>query len=159
MFVICANTIEEAERDLQAMKQAVATGKPIGCGGDTVEDVEQAMECLRNALSAQGECCHYGCKTKDGWIYTECDGMRLKLPCDKEDDYGCCPEADDCYDEDEPYCDGCCCNCDYAGECEDYGDENERCEDCNNCEHHCEAYDREASIRGLLEKIVNHLNS
>lgn len=140
MFVICANTIEEAERDLRAMKQAVATGKPIGCGGDTVEEVEQAMKCLREAISAHGECCHLDC------------------------DCGCCPGAEDCYD------DGCCEDCDYTEECEDCAlpaeDEEDFCGCCENCDSECVNRNYTLpdnvsvdDILNLLEKIVNHLNS
>lgn len=47
MFVICGNSIEELERDLEAMKMAVAFGKTCGIGGGSIEEVEQAMEMVR----------------------------------------------------------------------------------------------------------------
>lgn len=150
MFIICANTIEEAERDLLAMKQAVRSGRPIGCGGDTVADVEQAMKCLRNALSASGEVCHLECncengwrevERKDGWRTIDCGGERLKLPCDEEED---------------DYCDGCCEDCDYADECDTPEEEEEECCDCK----YTIPDDVDVNnILSLLEKIINHLNS
>ena len=50
MIIICGKTIEEVERDLEMAKAAIATGAPIGVGGATIEDVEQALCGLRSAV-------------------------------------------------------------------------------------------------------------
>lgn len=47
MFVICGDSIEELERDLEAMKMVVASGKMCGIGGSSIEEVEQAMKMVR----------------------------------------------------------------------------------------------------------------
>jgi hypothetical protein len=52
MIIICGKTIAEVERDLEMAKRAIATGAPMGIGGATIADVEQAM---RGLLSAVGE--------------------------------------------------------------------------------------------------------
>ena len=46
MIIICGKTIAEVERDLEMAKQAIASGMPYGIGGETIEDVEQAMDML-----------------------------------------------------------------------------------------------------------------
>ena len=50
MIIICGKTIAEVERDLEMAKAAIATGAPMGVGGTTIEDVEQALRGLRSAL-------------------------------------------------------------------------------------------------------------
>lgn len=50
MYVICAETIQEAERDLEAMKSAVRSGVPCGAGGDTMCKAYQAMEMMEEIL-------------------------------------------------------------------------------------------------------------
>lgn len=55
MFVICGNSIEELERDLEAMKMVVASGKICGIGGGSIEEVEQAMEMMEGFLEEEEE--------------------------------------------------------------------------------------------------------
>lgn len=55
MFVICGNSIEELERDLEAMKMVVASGKTCGIGGSSIEEVEQAMEMMEDFLEEEEE--------------------------------------------------------------------------------------------------------
>ena len=50
MIIICGKTIAEVERDLEMAKAAIATGAPMGVGGATIEDVEQALHGLRSAM-------------------------------------------------------------------------------------------------------------
>lgn len=47
MFVICGDSIKELERDLEAMKMVMASGKMCGIGGSSIEEVERAMEMVR----------------------------------------------------------------------------------------------------------------
>jgi len=46
MIIICGKTIAEVERDLEMAKQVIASGMLYGIGGETIEDVEQAMDML-----------------------------------------------------------------------------------------------------------------
>lgn len=55
MFVICGNSIEELERELEAMKMVVASGKTCGIGGSSIEEVEQAMEMMEGFLEEEEE--------------------------------------------------------------------------------------------------------
>lgn len=55
MFVICGDSIEELERDLEAMKMVVASGKTCGIGGSSIEEVEQAMEMMEGFLEEEEE--------------------------------------------------------------------------------------------------------
>lgn len=55
MFVICGNSIEELERDLETMKMVVASGKTCGIGGSSIEEVEQAMEIMEDFLEEEEE--------------------------------------------------------------------------------------------------------
>jgi hypothetical protein len=98
MIIICGKTIAEVERDLEMAKQAIASGMPYGIGGETVEDVEQAMDMLSAITdnSALPKSCGCSCD--------HCDGC-----CD---DDGICYGCGVCEDEDEP-CEDC------EGECED----------------------------------------
>lgn len=55
MFVICGNSIEELERDLETMKMAVAFGKTCGIGGSSIEEVELGMEMVRGFVEEEPE--------------------------------------------------------------------------------------------------------
>lgn len=55
MFVICGNSIEELERDLEAMKMAVAFGKTCGIGGGSIEEIELGMEMVRGFVEEEPE--------------------------------------------------------------------------------------------------------
>lgn len=55
MFVICGNSIEELERNLETMKMAVAFGKTCGIGGGSIEEVEFGMEMMRGFLKEEPE--------------------------------------------------------------------------------------------------------
>lgn len=50
MIIICGRTIEECENDLAMAKQAMATGMPMGFGGATLEDAEQAFAALKRTI-------------------------------------------------------------------------------------------------------------
>ena len=47
MIIICGKTVAEVERDLEMAKLAIASGAPMGIGGATVEDVEQALAMMK----------------------------------------------------------------------------------------------------------------
>lgn len=55
MFVICGNSIEELERDLEIMKMAVAFGKTCGIGGGSIEEIELGMEMVRGFVEEEPE--------------------------------------------------------------------------------------------------------
>lgn len=80
MIIICGNSITEVERDLEMAKIAMASGKPIGIGGATPADVEQALDTLKQymggttATPCGGSCgcpCN-GCMTDEEDICPEC---------------------------------------------------------------------------------------
>lgn len=107
MIIICGKTIAEVERDLEMAKQAIASGMPYGIGGETIADVEQAMDMLSaitdNSTPTHSCGCSCDCNV--------CDGC--------EDDDGICYGCGVCEDEDEPCedCEGECESCDNY--CED----------------------------------------
>lgn len=43
MIIICGNSIEEIEQNLEMVKMAMASGAPCGVGGATMADVEKAL--------------------------------------------------------------------------------------------------------------------
>jgi hypothetical protein len=49
MIIICGNSIAEVEQDLAMVKMAMASGASVGLGGQSIEDVERAMQMLKNA--------------------------------------------------------------------------------------------------------------
>jgi hypothetical protein len=53
MIIICGRTIAEVEHDLEMAKAAIATGAPMGIGGATMADVEQALRGLRQAVGCE----------------------------------------------------------------------------------------------------------
>ena len=98
MIIICGKTIAEVERDLEMAKQAIASGMPYGVGGETIEDVEQAMGMLHSAVGGAvapisnpnyepPHSCGCSCD------YCDCGG------CEDEEEYPC----EDCEGE----CEGC----------------------------------------------------
>ena len=101
MIIICGKTIEEVERDLEMAKAAIATGAPMGIGGATMADVEQALHGLREAVGADN---------------APIDNPNYTAPC------GCCCDCD-C----DPMSDEECDNCEYYEdeEEEEYEDEEE----------------------------------
>ena len=105
MIIICGATIAEVERDLEMAKLAVASGMPMGIGGATVEDAEQALAMMKQmGLPIPA--------TISNPNYTAPD------PIEEEED--CCPLCDATY----PEWDGECCEvCDYGYEGEE--EENE----------------------------------
>lgn len=118
MIIICGKTIAEVERDLEMAKAAIATGAPIGVGGATMADVEQAMRGLHTAMGEYSptehkcDCEHTGCACGGG----VCFGCG----CTDEEEVEYCPVCDCELDED-----GCCDNCGYPDETEGEDDEDE----------------------------------
>lgn len=68
MYVICANSIEEAERDLEMMKLAASLGQPLGGGGMTLDKAETAIRALAAVVGLsleedEDDCCECcGCE-------------------------------------------------------------------------------------------------
>jgi hypothetical protein len=104
MIIICGKTIAEVERDLEMAKRAIATGAPMGIGGATIADVEQAMRGLRSAMGESnppidnpnytapcGRCCDCDC---DPAYDDECEDCECGCAEDEEDD----PCEDECED-------------------------------------------------------------
>jgi hypothetical protein len=98
MIIICGKTIAEVERDLEMAKQAIASGMPYGIGGETIEDVEQAMDMLSSVA----------------------DNAPISNPnyvpphsCGCSCDYCDCNVCGGCEDEEDDPCEDC------GGECED----------------------------------------
>ena len=103
MIIICGKTIEEVERDLEMAKVAIATGAPMGVGGATIEDVEQALHGLRSALGKSnspisnpnytapcGRCCDCDC---DPAYDDECEDCEYDYAEDEEEDDKIIPPA------------------------------------------------------------------
>ena len=114
MIIICGKTIAEVERDLEMAKRAIATGAPMGIGGATIADVEQAMRGLRSAMGESNP-------PIDNPNYTapcglmSCDHCNSdNCPYDDEDEVEYCPVCD-CELDEDGYCD----NCGYPDEDED----------------------------------------
>ena len=117
MIIICGKTIAEVERDLEMAKQAIASGMPYGIGGETIEDVEQALGMFHSAVGGavapisnpnyvaptEDEHCPNCGEEWDG-CYCECCGY------DPDNEDECC-DCDECDCE----CGHSCCKC----ECED----------------------------------------
>lgn len=62
MMMVCGNSVEELEQNLQAMKMAMATGAMMGCGGSSIEDVETGIAMLGGSTSVSPcdcPCCSY----------------------------------------------------------------------------------------------------
>lgn len=104
MIIICGKTIAEVERDLEMAKQAIASGMPYGIGGETVEDVEQAMDIL-SAITDNSTPTHScGCCCDDDGICYGCGVCEDDCDCENEEDDSCedCEgeDYDECEDED-----------------------------------------------------------
>lgn len=105
MIIICGKTIEEVERDLEMAKAAIATGAPIGVGGATMADVEQAMRGLHEAVGANN---------------APIDNPNYISPCgcscyeEEDEDEDVCPECGATYDDGwcGDHCEDCGYNCD-----------------------------------------------
>ena len=107
MIIICGRTIAEVEHDLEMAKAAIATGAPIGVGGATLADVEQAMRGLYTAMGEHSPTEH------------KCDcvcggGICYGCGCAEEEEVEICPVCD-CELDEDGYCD----NCGYPDEEED----------------------------------------
>jgi hypothetical protein len=107
MIIICGRTIAEVEHDLEMAKAALATGAPIGVGGATLADVEQAMRGLYTAMGEHSPTEH------------KCDcacggGICYGCGCAEEEEVEICPVCD-CELDEDGYCD----NCGYPNETED----------------------------------------
>lgn len=112
MIIICGKTIEEVERDLEMAKAAIATGAPIGVGGATMADVEQAMRGLREAVGANNA-------PIDNPNYTSPCGCSCYEEEDEDEDV--CPECGATYDD--GWCGDYCEDCGYNFEDEDAEEE------------------------------------
>lgn len=97
MIIICGRTIAEVERDLEMAKAAIATGAPMGIGGATMADVEQALRGLRQAV---------GCEISNP--------NYVGVPPIEDEEIETCPVCD-CELDEDGYCD----NCGYPDEEED----------------------------------------
>ena len=79
MYVICANSIEEAERDLEMMKLAASLGQPLGGGGMTLDKAETAIEALAAVVGLpleEDDCCDCcGCEKCVFEGEEECDEL------------------------------------------------------------------------------------
>lgn len=118
MIIICGRTIAEVEHDLEMAKAAIATGAPIGVGGATMADVEQAMRGLRSAM---GE--HSPTEHKCACEHTDCacaGGICYGCGCADEEEVEYCPVCDCELDED-----GICDNCGYPCEEEEEEEDEE----------------------------------
>lgn len=136
MIVICGKTIAEVERDLELAKQAIASGMPYGIGGENIEDVEQALGMLHNAV---------------GGAVAPISNPNYVAP--TEDEHcGYVPNEGEC-------CNGCdcCCGC----YCED--EEDDPCEDCEGecegCDNYCEDGLDGHSLDGLTAEEIDHITA
>lgn len=104
MIIICGRTVAEVEHDLEMAKAAIATGAPIGVGGATLADVEQAMRGLHTAMGEHSPterkcaCEHTGCACGGGICYG--------CGCAEEEEVETCPVCD-CELDEDGYCDNC----------------------------------------------------
>lgn len=89
MIIICGRTIAEVERDLEMAKAAIATGAPMGIGGATMADVEQALRGLRQAV---------GCEISNP--------NYVGVPPIEDEEIETCPVCD-CELDEDGYCDNC----------------------------------------------------
>lgn len=107
MIIICGQTIAEVERDLEMAKLAVASGMPMGIGGATVEDAEQALAMMKQmGLPIPATISN--------------PNYLAPAPIEEEEDY--CPLCGATYpDWDGERCDAC--NCGYEDEDEEAEDE------------------------------------
>lgn len=87
MIIICGNSIEEIEQNLEMVKMAVASGAPCGVGGATMADVEKALRMME----------HMGLPTA------------ISNPNYTPDVPECCPDCGSIvdYDPDTDTCDDC----------------------------------------------------
>lgn len=126
MIIICGRTIAEVEHDLEMAKAALATGAPIGVGGATLADVEQAMRGLHTAM---GE--HSPTERKCACEHTDCacaGGTCFGCGCAEEEEVEICPVCD-CELDEDGYCD----NCGYPDEEEEEEEDEPYCPYCESC--------------------------
>ena len=109
MIIICGRTIAEVEHDLEMAKAAIATGSPIGVGGATMADVEQALRGLHTAMGESNPPIsnpnYDPCNDCPHWKpNNECE---VGYECDEEIEDRC-PICDATYpDWDGEYCEHC----------------------------------------------------
>lgn len=99
MIIICGRTIAEVEHSLEMAKAAIATGAPIGVGGATLADVEQAMRGLYTAMGEHSPTEHKCDCACNGGICYGCG-------CAEEEEVEICPVCD-CELDEDGYCDNC----------------------------------------------------
>lgn len=51
MMVICGNSVEELENGLEALKQTLRAGATCGVGGSSLEDVEKGMALMKKMMN------------------------------------------------------------------------------------------------------------
>lgn len=119
MIIICGKTIAEVERDLELAKMAIASGAPMGIGGATIGDAEQAMEMLRNMMG--------------GKVAPITNPNYIGVPPIEEEDEEICPNCGEWWDG--YYCPNCGYDPDNEDECCD------ECDCCCGC--HCEDEEEE----------------
>ena len=93
MIIICGNSIEEIEQNLEMVKTAVASGAPCGVGGATMVDVEKALRMME----------HMGLPTaisNPNYVPDELDWDEPECP-------ECGALMDDGYDPDTDTCECC----------------------------------------------------
>ena len=122
MIIICGNSVAEVEKDLEMMKLAIASGKPIGIGGATPSEVEKALATLKQYMDGAVAPTTNPC---GGTCGCQCNGCMTDE--DDEDDYpyGECPNCGEPLDED-----GYCDSCGYDDNEDGYGCEDEEEETC-----------------------------
>lgn len=113
MIIICGKTIAEVERDLEMAKIAIASGAPMGIGGATIDDAEQAMEMLRNMMG--------------GKVAPISNPNYIGVPPIEEEDEEICPNCGEWWDG--YYCP----NCGYDPDNEDEGCDCDECDCCCGC--------------------------
>ena len=99
MYVICANSIEEAERDLEMMKLAASLGQPLGSGGMTLDKAETALNSLREALGYKAE------KKRKTTSHCECDDPYCGCHYNRKEEYK--DEESECEEEGDELSDLC----------------------------------------------------
>lgn len=121
MIIICGNSVAEVEKDLEMMKLAIASGKPIGIGGATPSEVEKALATLKQYMDGAVAPTTSPC---GGTCGCQCNGCMTDEEDEDDYPYGECPNCGEPLDED-----GYCDSCGYDDSEDGYGcEEEETCE-------------------------------
>ena len=96
MIIICGNSIEEIEQNLEMVKMAVASGAPCGVGGATMADVEKALRMMGHmGLPTAISNPNYA-PDPDPWCCPDCGDMA-----DYDPDTDTCENCGRGYEDDE----------------------------------------------------------